>query len=332
MTLINTRMVAAGWTYIGEKTAAVMGTTAAVKCYASPGTTVAASIYTGCIVFVEYDDANLRLRFRVAEKFDDSLVATPSSNVKWAAPGNIGSGTPAPTANYAISDSFVVLFQTQGASATVGWVNIPLVGSSFYYWMGGNNSNFIYFNNVGGVGHWVIAGELEFLGAVGGGGESAVYLAGRMLSTDNDVSWTFAAASAGANVRCSREPFSTAAVSGGFCYLMGPSAVFIGASSSPTGGGDQSTAHKWFTGWVWYPVYLHGLGGVTISVNRGLLATMSSLVMYDYSGTPASPSNPPGGVLTLNGQTFVVIGGDSSSLTSGPSFTNALAVRSSDYS
>ncbi len=305
---LATVLTAAGWTHIHQQTAATMGTTAAVDVWKDPAATVASNVHTGCILYVEVDDANTRLRVRCSEKYDSAATGSPATNVKYPCPGNQSGTAQTPTANYTFSESFLTLFQTQGTSASVGWVNIPCSAAGFTYWVGATTTTALLANNSGGNSHWCYAGLQEYLAAAGGAG--AVFLAGRMNATNDDVSWTFLSASSAGNARSSREPLTTTSTAGAFCFGIG--------HSSPQGtqadlGGSLTANHKWHTVLVASPAFLHGVASSGDWTGpRSHLARISELIVFEGITAPTI-----GDTLTISGVTYIILGRGTSGIAAG---------------
>lgn len=314
--LIATALTAAGWIEETTRTytAGIMGTTAACKVWFAPSvttpSTVTSGVYTGLLLSIEVDDTNNRLRFRCMEVFDSSLSATPSSNTKWAAPGNNGGVAITPTANYAISDSFVAHFQAQANGQAVGWVNIPVGASGFDYWLGANATKVFYANNSSGVPAHVVLGRIEYLGT--SGGSTACFLLASVLTTSTtNGSWTMSASSCVSNVRTSREPLNTVSTTTAFVFMPQPLVPLAGAQEIA---GRVGINHQWLSPYIVFPVYLHGQGTSTsvIAAARGLLSTLSEFIctpVVDTSST-AAPQRVPalGDEVTAGGVTYLSLG------------------------
>ena len=294
-----------GWTYIGSKTAATCGTTADVRFYASPNTTVASSIYTGCIVAVETDDANLRCRIRVMEKFDDSATGSPATNTKWAAPGNTGSQTV--TANEAVDDSYLALFQSLGSGQKVGWVDITVNASGYFYLLGANDDCFFVATMSGGTVYGGVFCQLVgFLGdfGTGSGGASVLLLACNTSTTAGSGSWS-PSTSIWGNGRMSRMPNVTG-VSGTF--QVATSGSFPFATSTDPFGHLGSTRHNFYRSYPLFPAYLHGTGSSTWDSGRALIAALPDLYVTPSNGSTTSTNCPaPGDEIEADGtaMTFV---------------------------
>jgi hypothetical protein len=295
--LIATALTNAGWTSIGQKTAATMGTTAAVNVWATAATTVASNVYTGTIVYFEPDDTNVRLRVRCSEVFDNGATGSPATNVKWPAPGTAQSSAFTPTVHYSQQDTFQALFQTQGATATVGWINVPCAGVGFAYWLGADSTRVLFANNSGTARNWGVAGKLEYLGTSGGDG--AVYLAGAMRTTNDTTSWTFTSNSTAGNVRCSREPLTTSSTAGAFAFFTGHSVPLVGTADM---GGSLTTNHQWHSVLVASPAFLHG-GGATPAIKRTHLARMTDFIVFSGATEPTM-----GDTLTISAVVYVILG------------------------
>ena len=132
------KLTANGWLQLAQIAAATAGTTDVVEVWHTAATGIAGTIYTGCIIFIETDNTNARIRIRVTEVYDSSVAGSPANRVKWAAAGITTSSTATtPAASYAMADTFGPLFVTAGTTSKVGWVEIPTSISGFAYWVGG---------------------------------------------------------------------------------------------------------------------------------------------------------------------------------------------------
>lgn len=266
-TQISTVLTNAGWTNRSDMSAATGGTTAVNKVWTSPSTTVASSIYTGCIIFIEVDDTNSRLRIRAVEKYDSSAVGSPASSVKWACGGYSGSSNNTVTANGAASDSFVALFQAAGATQLVAWIEIPCSGSGFNYWIGANAYTLLVANNSSGTYNVMFGGHLRYQGDVNTSlGNAVVYMGGSELSnTSGTYSWTRGntTGTSWGSVRWSREPgLAAASYTGALAgHISGPMLVSNGAMSNSAYGGLVAGGNQFYTEtYILFPAWLHAGG------------------------------------------------------------------------
>ena len=310
-TTLTTAMGLVGWTYIEQATAAEAGTTAACEVWASASTTGPASnIYTGCLVLIEVDDTNSRLRFRCVEKYDTSAAGAPAAQVARPCPGNDSSTSQTPTVNsaYAGADTtYVTIFQAQGTSSKVGWVNIPTGGGGFAYLYGVLADDILLANNSGSD-NFVIAGLTTANGAWVSplvAGEAGVYLGGRMSTTDNNVSWTQTAASKSGNIRTSREPLNTGqALQGAFCF--GADYLFPGVSQSAASNaamGTLTTNHLYHSAIVVSPCYVHGWGSTASpGAGRSHRAALTGFIVT--LGTEPQYGN----TVTSDGIAYILLG------------------------
>lgn len=289
--LIATRLTAGGWTEEVTRTytASIMGTTANCKVWTSPSTTVASSIYTGCIVSIEVDDTNSRIRIRMVEKFDSSLSGAAALNTKWAAPGVTATSSTTPTANYAVSDSFVAHFQATGAGQSVGWVEMACSASGFNYWLGVNANRMVFMNNSSGQYNVFYGGQLAYAGDLQtSAGNAAVFIIGNTLSsTTSNGSWTVASAGANAIARVSRDPNNIVSTTGAFTWSV-EGAMWSGGQATATTNpaayaGPGAGAHKYHqAAMVVFPAWLQpgGTGDGSNGALRGNFATLPEALVF----------------------------------------------------
>ena len=307
--LLATAMTAAGWQYIGQKTALLMGTTAIVEVWATPATTVASNVYTGTIVFFEVDDANLRIRVRCSEKFDNAAAGAPALNVSNPCPGNTSNLAQIPNVDYTFpgagNGTYVALFQAAGGSAKVGWVNIPvLLSTNFTYWLGARADMVLLANNVSASSHWALAGKQTNTFAESGNG-TAVFLAGKHEATDNDCNWVYGAASSGGNTRVSREPQTTASTTGAFCFQIGFAWPTAGTGVGDIGG-TPSVNHHWITKQVASPAVLHGVANSFRWV--GVRTHLSVLAGFIVASIALGAAPTIGDTITVAGVVYTSLG------------------------
>lgn len=307
---LATVLTTASWTHVGTKTAATMGTTASVEVWADPSTTVASNVYTGCVVYIEVDDTNVRLRFRVSEVFDNAATGSPATNVKFPAPGQTAGAATTPASDFSRSTSYQTLFQATGNTQIVGWTDVSVNTTGYDYWIGANARYVICGTNRIGAStnNWAVAGRLEYLAAVGNA-DKAVVLMGPITSSAvaRGPSWTVSSTAMG-NIRCSREPLTSSSLTGGFCFTS--SALWPTTAVADLGGNMISgTNHRWHTQQVVAPIYIHGVVSGTPDGRRSHLGKMTDLVLACLTQDTSSPAEQNmGDTITISGETYVLFG------------------------
>jgi len=279
---------AKGWTQTVDSPVSAVnaGTTGPVRVWKGPDN----DIY--CLL--ELDDTNVRIRMRTSEQYDTAL-----HQVKYPAPGNSGAMTP--TVNYAVSESFLTIFQAVGVGQLVGWVSIPTPAAGFSYVTGvragGTGQSLVVIGTVSaGVSHWGMLGRLTNVFAEGGGA-SIVFLASRSSGADDDNSWS------GAGARTSREPQSTASVTIAFAFRVAQSWP---PSNVAELGGSAANVHKWITKMVASPSVLHGEGAASaFSAIRTHLGVIKDSIVFSIA---ASTSADQGNTVTVGSTVYTVLG------------------------
>ena len=303
--ILATKLAALGWLQLTQIPLATAGTTGNVEVWHSAATIIAGTIYTGCILYIEVNDAGPWLRIRVSEVYDSSVAGSPADRVKWAAAGITTSATSTtPAASYAMADTFGPLFVTPATTAKVGYVTIPTSVSGFAYWVGGGASRFLVCNNSGGNPHFCIAGgPIETL--LGSGDNTSVYLiGGQSTAGGTDTSWTLSTAE-NANVRTSREPLIIASTAGAFCFMLGralPDESTLGNTAYAMG--SLGGLHKYHTTLVVSPAVLHGVNGLVRSFGRSHRGIVTGVVV---TGGPENGAMA-GDTLTAGGVVYTIIG------------------------
>lgn len=299
-------LAAKGWTHIEQISAATAGTTDVVEVWKSAATGVAGTVHTGCILYIETDNTNARIRIRVSEVYDTAPTGSPASRVKWAAAGITTSSTSTtPAASYAIADSFGPLFVTPATTSKVGWVEIPTSASGFAYWAGGGASRLLVANNSGGNPHFCIGGgPIETL--LASGDTTSVYLIGGYSTAGgSDPSWALTTSNCG-NVRTSREPLSTVSVAGAFCFQLGRAVPDSMVTNITDPMGALGFAHRYHTTFIVSPAVMHGASGAAWAT---LLARSHRAIATGVIVT-GCPSNGAiaGDTIAAGGTTYIVIG------------------------
>jgi hypothetical protein len=327
MTAIEVVLTAAGWTYIHEMAAATAGTVGAVRVWADPNTTVASNVYTGCVLYIEYYDtagawtggaAGPGLRFRMSEKYDSAAAGSPASRVKWAVPGCTGAITP--TANNAIDDTYVALYQAAGASQKVGFIEIPVGASGFDYWVGANDTTFFYMNNVGGYqsslknGHFFVGGHWSWQGDKNTTVAAlALYMMARNVGTDDDCSWA-GSTSAAYPVRTSREPGCTVAATTAFAWRPGSRFMLNGALGADWGFTSAANHNAYSTRYV-AQAYVHGAASNTWRLDAYASATLPGIYVIDNWTGSHFVGAILGERLTAGGLTLITLGSPQNGVT-----------------
>lgn len=316
-TLYNTLatiLTTKSWTHIATKTATVMGTTASCEIWATPDTTVASNVYTGCIVIIEVDDTNARLRVRTCEIFDNGATGSPATNCKYGAPNHATGAAKTPTSTYHISESYVscgaykATTTNDAGTTALGYVEVPTSAGGFNYAMGVDSTRMF----LGAQGATVMAGYIEYLGTAGGAG--AVFLFGSW----SICSWIMASSiTMYGCVRCSREPLMLSSLAGAFCFgIMGSQAApsSMDSGEAPTSG-YVGIPHQWHTVMVASPAFMHGMrSGVTTFANtvaifahsRSHLAKLTNFITFPISGGVGATFLD---TITISGTQYTILGG-----------------------
>jgi hypothetical protein len=304
--ILNTKLTALGWLNLAQIAAATAGTTDVVEVWHSAATVIAGTIYTGCIIFIETDNTNSRIRLRVSEVYDSSVAGSPANRVKWAAAGITTSSTATtPAASYAMADTFGPLFVTAATTSKVGWVEIPTSIAGFAYWVGGGASRLLVCNNSGGNPHFCLAGgPIETL--LASSDSTSVYLMGGYSTAGgSDPSWAISTSNCG-NIRTSREPLSTVSVAGAFVFQAGRAIPDSMVSNVTDCMGALGFAHRYHTTFIVSPAVMHGMSGSSwgTAVARSHRAIVTGLVV---TGCPSNGAIA-GDTITAGGTTYTVIG------------------------
>lgn len=300
--VLSPLLTAASWAEQSDSpvSAATAGTTAACRVWKASDL----NLY----VVIEVDDTNDRLRFRACEEYDTAATGSPALKMKFPAPGNQSNTSVTPTlAQAAISDAFLAIFQTQGTTASVGWVNIPTAEGGTPYIMGVRSDELTLATNVTNN-NWVHLGRLgsRYLGNAGYA--NTVYLGGRMISTNNDVSWTFGASTGTGQYRVSREPFgNNIATIGAFCFGVHPGPIPADSSGYLSDATGTLSAHRWFTGDLLFPEFISGITTVSAIATRTNLAQLTGWALTWGDATPTGEL-AHGDTFTISGDTWVVLG------------------------
>lgn len=322
--LMATAFTNAGWTNLSDITAATAGTTAANKVWVTADTSVASSVYTGCIVFIEVDDTNNRLRIRCAEKYDSSSAGSPATGtVKWAVPGCDASTNKTPTANYAFSDSFQTLFQAAAAGQIVGWIELTVLTSSgFNYWIGVNANRFVFFSNASGVVDLCYGGYAAYQGDVAASNKPVFLVASLQTSSSTTSgSWTISNASATptANARVSRDIGAPAtAGTAWFCFDVDAPSRSPNTTNQHFGGPGAGPLVYYTEPYMVFPAWLHGaiyptLSATSILNGRACFATLPEAVVKPAPTAGAVTFDRTmgpfiGEQVTVGGTTYTAVG------------------------
>ena len=302
--VLAVKLTALGWLNLAQIAAATAGTTDVVEVWHSAATVIASTVYTGCIIYIETDNTNARIRIRVSEVYDSSVAGSPANRVKWAAAGITTSVTATtPAASYAMADSFGPLFVTAATTSKVGWVEIPTSASGFAHWVGGGAARLLVANNSGGRPQFCIAGgPIETL--LTSGDTTSVYLIGSYTTVGGqNTSYTLSTTEP-CNVRTSREPLILTSTTGAFCFHLGRANPDTQLASTAEPMGALATAHKYHTTMVASPAVMHGMEGITPSLGRSHRAYVTGVVVV------AGPSNGAiaGDSFVSGGVTYTILG------------------------
>lgn len=287
------------WTLVETATAGQAGTTDIVKVWRNSTTKV--------YVLIEVDDTNARLRFRCSEGYDAT-----THTVIHPCPGVQSNTANTPNANDSVTATEdandVTIFQAQGTTSKVGWVNIPVSAGGFNYVVGAND-NEVVLSTSATQQNWVHAGRIPAADLFSPD-STIVFLGGRATLTDTNVSWTMAAATGWGNYRVSREPNQGAvALSGAFCYIG--EAVSTQQDGVALGlGGQPGFNHKWLTSFAAYQAYLHGSHNtVANSGIRTHLGKLASMAVCGHDSVSAiAAATTVGDTITVDGTIYYSLG------------------------
>lgn len=276
----------AGWTFVHQQTAAIMGTTGVVDVWAAPGTVLAAGIYTGGIVFLEHASSTSCV-VRCAEVYDSTLTATPSSNVKWVvAANNSGTSTTVSALGGYLTDAFAQV--TTGGTLTIAVANSPsyIVAADQYCMVVAANSS--------GAWRFAIAGKFAGYTDAGSLDSATCWLHGGG-STANQ-SWSVTSASGHAGMaKFSRAPLQATGV-GVFSGQIWPSGSLEGTSTR----GRPGTPNLYLQ-LVFYPAFVWVVTGQSWTFHRGNITGMAcgqaNNTVYNF-----------GDVVTVDGVLYYYLG------------------------
>lgn len=255
-------------------------------------------------VFIEVDNTNNRLRFRMSEYWD-------TANHRLRQPAGGGTTSPSadntsvtPTANGTVTDSDTTIGST---NPNVSYVQVNVLGTAFNYLYEVRNNLITVGTRVSGANSFVVAGC--FTSLVQSLTDSfPLALFGH--SSNPGVSGTSGGSQNSNSGRFTHLPgFGASAVIGAFCCCLTPliTLAFNGGGSGDANsissiGGTSS--NPWFTNHLVCPVLVHGFSANTPASRRGLRGFLPDFVMGYYTNEPAIVTD----TVTVAGVTYWPLG------------------------
>lgn len=299
--LLATAMTGNGnWTEQSDSpvSAANAGTTDIVRVWKCTGG--AAAFY----VFIEVDNTNLRLRFRMSEFWDTSAHRLQQP----AGGGTAASATDAtsitPTANGTVTDSNTTIGSTNPA---VSYSEVKVLGTAFNYLYEVRNNLITVATKVSSTNYYAIAGCFTSLIQAISDTAPLVLLG----HTQNlGMSGTAAAGSASNNGRFTRLPgFGASAITGGFAASAVP-LLSAGWNSAGSGAVDAFGGVNTVNPIVWYanhlvtPAMIHGMQSNNFGTKRGFRGYLPDFVCGYYTTEPSVVTD----TVTVDGVTYHPLG------------------------
>ncbi len=256
-------------------------------------------------VFIEVDNTNLRLRFRLAETW-----ATGSHRLQQPAGGGTVTTTTdassiTPTANGTVTDTDTTIGST---NPCVAFVELKVLGTAYNFLYEVRNNLITVATKVTGTNHYVIAGCFTSL-VQAISDTSPLVLLGHPNNTG--MSGTAGAGSASNNGRFTRLPgFGASAITGAFACAATPimCQMFNGGGSGAAGNFFSSiaggTSNPWFTNHLVCPVIIHGMESNTYGSRRGFRGSLPDFVSGYYTTEPAVMTD----TITVGGVTYYPLG------------------------
>jgi hypothetical protein len=299
--LLATAMTANGnWAEEADSpvAAATAGTTADVRVWKCTGG--AASFY----VFIEVDNTNNRLRFRMSEYWD----ATAHRLRQPAGGGTVASATDGtsvtPTANGTVTDTDTTIGST---NPNVSFVQVNVLGSAYNYLYEVRDNLITVATRVSATNYYCIAGCFTSL-ITALTDSFPLTLLGHPSNTG--LSGTAGGGASSNNGRFTRLPgFGASAVVGGFsCFAVPLMCQMFNSSGSGTinffssiGG---TTSNPWYTNHLVCPVIVHGAESNSYASRRGFRGHLPDFVAGYYTTEPAVVTD----TVTVSGVTYYPLG------------------------
>lgn len=299
--LLATAMTGNGnWTEQSDSpvSAANAGTTDIVRVWKCTGGS--AAFY----VFIEVDNTNLRLRFRLSEFWD-----TTAHQLKQPAGGgtvvgvNDGTGI-TPTANGTVTDT---LTNIGSNNPQVAWSEVKVLGTAYNFLYEVRNNLITVASRVAGANTYAIAGC--FTSSIQALTDSfPLVLLGHAATGLNNTAGGNSNSNSG---RFTRIPgFGAASISGAFHCAASP-LIPLTFNGSGSGGSTDAfssiggtSSNPWFTNHLVFPVMIHGMSANTIAARRGFRGSLPDFVSGYYTTEPAVVTD----TITISGVTYYPLG------------------------
>lgn len=301
--LLATAMTANGnWTEQSDSPVSAVnaGTTDIVRVWKCTGGV--ADFY----VFIEVDNTNLRLRFRLSEYWDTTghRLRQPAGGGTVAPSADNTAVTP--TANGTVTDSDATIGST---NPLVGYVECRTLGTAYNYLYEVRDDMITVATRQASTNYYAIAGCFTSL-VTAIADTSPLVLLGHSLNTG--ISGTAETATVNNSGRFTRIPgFGAVALSGAFCcsahpLLPGDGGGTQADSYNPFSSAGGAASNPWFANHLVAPVILNGTrSGVTGGERRGLRGSLPNFYAGRYTTEPAGAGVD---TLTVNGQTYYPLG------------------------
>lgn len=299
--LLATAMTANGnWTEQSDSPVSAVnaGTTDIVRVWKCTGGV--ASFY----VFIEVDNTNSRLRFRLAETWNTSTHRLQQPAGGGTATSTTDGTNVTPTANGTVVDSDTTIGST---SPTVSYVQVNVLGTAYNYLFEVRSNLITVAARVAGANSYVVAGCFTTLIQALSDSFPLVLLG---HASSPGLSGTAGGGSNSNNGRFTRLPgFGASAILGGFAAFALPllSNMFNASGTGTTNffssiGGAVS--NPWFTNHLVSPVLIHGAESNNFASRRGFRGRLPDFVSGYYTNEPAAITD----TITVSGVTYYPLG------------------------
>lgn len=255
-------------------------------------------------VFIEVDNTNLRLRFRLAETWNTSTHRLQQPAGGGTVVGATDGTGVTPTANGTVTDSDTTIGSN---NPQVAWSQVTVLGTAFNYLYEVRNNLITVATRVSGANTFAIAGC--FTSQVQALTDSfPLVLLGHAQTGLNGTAGGGSNSNSG---RWTRIPgFGASSVTGAFCCAASP-LIPITFNGSGSGGATDAfssiggaTSNPWFTNHLVFPVMIHGMASGTIAARRGFRGSLPNFVAGYYTTEPAVVTD----TITVGGVTYYPLG------------------------
>jgi hypothetical protein len=301
--LLATALLANGnWTEQADSpvSAANAGTTDIVRVWKCTGGV--ADFY----VFIEVDNTNLRLRFRLAETWNTGThrLQQPAGGGTTAAATDTTSVTP--TANGTVTDADTTIGST---NPNVSFVQLNVLGTAFNYLYEVRDNLLTVSTRVSSVNYYCVVGCFTSL-VQALSDTSPLVLLGHPANTG--MSGTVESANASNSGRFTRLPgFGAVAQTGAFNCAALPLLMPIRSGAALTANANTfssiggTVSNPWFSNHLVMPIILHGMTAGALGNRRGMRGTLPDFLGGYFTNEPASAGVD---TLTVNGSTYYPLG------------------------